>query len=209
MARYDGIGAAVLAGGAGKRFGGAGKYAMELGGARVMDAVLETVGALFGEVAIVASAANEAALRSEYGGSFGVFRDIIENAGPLGAVHSALSNSSAGAVFCVACDMPFLDRGLIRAMAEAFVTAPCGCHDALVPRYGGLIEPLHSIYSRGLSVKIEERITLTGDLSIAALIRRSRTEYFELADTPSTHRAFFNINTLPDAIAAGAGVRFK
>ena len=37
-----------------------------------------------------------------------IIPDIIKDKGPLGGIHSALSNTAKKAVFFVACDMPYL-----------------------------------------------------------------------------------------------------
>ena len=66
-------------------------------------------------------------------------KDLVPDLGPLGGVHAGLSAMPDEAGFFVACDMPFLNPALIGHMAGFADKA-----DAVVPRIGGYLQPLHA-----------------------------------------------------------------
>lgn len=78
--------------------------------------------------------------------------DIIPGRGPIVGIYSALMRCRKK-IFAVACDMPFLDSGLIRHM----ISASDG-HDVTVPFIDGNYEPLHAIYSPSCAQHIKTLI---------------------------------------------------
>ena len=109
-----------------------------------------------------------------------------------------MRRTDADALFCLACDMPSLDRELIQSQAEQFRSHfTRGCQ-VLIPRIGGLIEPLHGIYHRALEPLAREICSGAGGYSIRVLLARAQTCYWDLEDTPRIRGAFFNLNTPKD-----------
>jgi molybdopterin-guanine dinucleotide biosynthesis protein A len=122
-------------------------------------------------------------------------KDIITGKGPLGGVFTGLSISRTQYNFVVACDMPFLNPGLIRYMLdkrEGF--------DVVVPRSGDGCEPLHAVYSKACLGPIRKHLE-DGDLQVqsfydevsVAYIRQSEIEQFD-----PEGKAFMNINDRSD-----------
>ena len=72
-----------------------------------------------------------------------------------------------------------------------------GC-EALIPRIGILIEPLHGIYLKELEPLVREICSGPGGFSIRVLLDRARTCYWDLEDTPGNRSAFSNLNTPKD-----------
>lgn len=72
-----------------------------------------------------------------------VFRDVLPHRGPLVGIVSALLHSHTPYVFAVACDMPFLDRDLIRSMVKGI-----NGEDIIIPKTPVGYEALHSIYNK-------------------------------------------------------------
>jgi molybdopterin-guanine dinucleotide biosynthesis protein A len=70
---------------------------------------------------------------------------VISNArlefGSLVGLQAGLATAESPLALIVACDMPFLDLRLLRYMVIV-----AKAHDAVVPRVGGLPEPLHGLY---------------------------------------------------------------
>lgn len=71
-----------------------------------------------------------------------VVHDQLPGRGPLVGIHAALTSTGAERVLVVACDMPWLSVGLLRAMIEQ------GHGDVVVPRTAQGWEPLHAVYHR-------------------------------------------------------------
>jgi molybdopterin-guanine dinucleotide biosynthesis protein A len=127
-----------------------------------------------------------------------IISDRYPGRGPLGGLEAGLSRSDADAVFCVACDMPSLNRELIAAQVDQFGLAlGRGCQ-ILIPRTGELIEPLHGIYCKKVEPLVREICAGPGGYSIRVLLSRARTCYWDLEDTQRIRRAFFNLNTPKD-----------
>lgn len=128
----------VLAGGQSTRMG-RDKAALELDGQTLQDRCAAVLRDCFPEVMIIR-------------------HDDVPGLGPIGGIATALRR--APEVFVVACDMPFLDAGLIRAMASQLAA-----YDAVaIPG-----EPLHAAYSARILPVIERQIA-SGNYSMNHLL---------------------------------------
>jgi molybdopterin-guanine dinucleotide biosynthesis protein A len=85
---------------------------------------------------------------------------------PLTGLVAALERAEERAVVAVACDMPFLAPGLLRALAQA---APRAC--AVAPRVGGRLEPLAARYGPEALPALRNALTAQASLrrTLAAL----------------------------------------
>ncbi len=130
--------------------------------------------------------------------------DAWPGRGPLVGIYSGLLNSRSEMNLAVACDMPFLNLGLLRYMAAA-----SSGYDAVVPRLGKGIEPLHSIYSCRCLPKIRAMLD-EGVYSVSELLRRVSVRYIEADEIDRfdpERLSFFNINTEADMKRARELVR--
>jgi molybdopterin-guanine dinucleotide biosynthesis protein A len=125
-----------------------------------------------------------------------ILTDIYPDMGPLGGVYTGLCASRNTANITVACDMPFLNPGLLTWMAGLLDE-----HCAVVPRLdNGMIEPLHAVYSRKCVGTMEERL-LKGQLGIYAFLKSVEVRYVEREESRKfdpEHLSFFNINYQSD-----------
>ncbi len=80
-----------------------------------------------------------------------VVTDIIKNRGPLSGIHAGLKASGSFHNFVIACDMPFLNKRLIRYMIRHKNN-----YDLLVPKIGGRYHPLFGVYSKNCIPVIED-----------------------------------------------------
>lgn len=153
MTRFDGIAAAILAGGKATRMGGRPKSFITVEGRTVIDRQLDVLRPLFAEILIVA---NDAAPYAAFG--LPIVSDPPETEaargqGPLLGIWAALAAARAERVVVLACDMPFLDPA-----ALALVADPSAPEDVIVPVVDGWPEPLHARYSRGCLGPIRARL---------------------------------------------------
>ena len=121
--------------------------------------------------------------------------DIYPRKGPLGGIYTGLAASTTVYNLVVACDMPFLNLGLINYMIQV---APA--FDLVVPRIGRLTEPLHAIYSKKCREPIENLIQ-QNELSVhkfLSLVKGRYVEAEEIDRFDPKHLSFFNINTEAD-----------
>jgi len=188
----------VLAGGRSTRMGSRDKCLVPVGGVPVVRRVIGLLAETFAELVVVT---NNPEQYEDLRPRLRLTEDRFKGCGPLAGIHAGLEATGCAAVFCAACDMPFLDRALISRQVERFLAlAVQGCCEALVPRVGQLIEPLHAVYARSLAGRAEEILAgAREDRSVRVLLAAARTVYWDLGD--DSRRAFYNINTPKDLVA--------
>jgi molybdopterin-guanine dinucleotide biosynthesis protein A len=149
---------AILAGGQARRFGGRDKCRLIVQGRSIIGRQVELLQRVTDQVLVVGpDPARFADLPVT------VVGDVIAGAGALGGILTALESTSADRVLVVACDLPFLTEGLLRALltlAEsgdgAWVETPRGP------------EPLVACYRQSARGPVRAAIT-TGRLKAADL----------------------------------------
>ncbi len=194
------ISAAILSGGKNRRMAGKNKAFIEIGGERLIQKTVRLLKGIFPEVLIVANSPEE---YSAYESECRIISDEIKDIGPLGGIHAALSKTSTEAVFFAACDMPFLHNAFIREEIEHFNKTAC---DALVPRIGASIEPLHAIYRKELRDKIAGFARTGKDHSVRNFLETIGAAYWDLEDDLLHGNIFKNLNTEEDLRAAGGKI---
>lgn len=121
-----------------------------------------------------------------------VVGDAFDKRGPLTGIYSGLLAAKNAYSIIVACDMPFLNPGLVTYMAGL-----ARGHDIVVPRIAGRLEPLHAIYSKGLLPLIEKRLREDAR-QIQGLFSEARVRYVtapEIDRYDPGRRSFKNLNT--------------
>ena len=121
--------------------------------------------------------------------------DRFLGAGPLAGLHAGLLAARHEWAFVAACDMPLVDHRLVRFM----VVLTAG-HDAVVPKLGDSIEPLHALYSRACLPAIETRLQ-NGQRRVISFYSDVRVRYVEereIAIFDRKGRTFSNANTPQD-----------
>ena len=135
--------------------------------------------------------------------------DVYPDGGALGGIYSGLLAAQHDYALAVACDMPFLNADLIRAML-----ARPRDYDVLIPRSlrpgttrnAFDVESLHAIYNKTCLAPIRMALE-SGRRQIAAFFPQVRVAYVEPEETllyDPTGRSFVNVNT-PDQMAEAAG----
>jgi molybdopterin-guanine dinucleotide biosynthesis protein A len=182
----------VLAGGKGRRMGES-KARILLGGVSLLERVVQRLKVLFPRVIVVASPQD-----SIFVAGAETVHDPVEGYGSLMGIHTGL-NYAKQAVFVAACDMPFLNQGLIRHMIDS-----SSGFDVVVPKPGGLYEPLHAVYSAACIPYMEELIN-KGERRIISFYEKVKV--LEISDDvldrfDPQRLSFFNINSPEDLARA-------
>ena len=186
----------VLAGGRSSRMG-SDKAFLELGRRTLLTIALEKAAAVAQEVSIVGPRSRLAFL------GLPVTEDIYENAGPLAAIHAALSFSKAELNLILGVDTPFLQPEFLRFLVEeanrtgAVVTTP---------RVHGEFEPLCSVY-RAAFLDVAEGALRAGERRITPLFAQvalHTIEESEIQRFESGTAMFDNLNTPADLERAQA-----
>ena len=102
--------AAILAGGRARRFEGRDKSRLLVQSRSIINRQMEILQLLTDRIFIVSS---DAARFADLG--IPVHPDLIEGAGALGGIYTALEMSPVDRVITVACDLPFPARGAARS----------------------------------------------------------------------------------------------
>jgi len=185
------ISAAILAGGTATRFDGRMKSKIIIDGKTIISRIISVIRDIFDEIIIVTNNPEEFAHFS----FCKIVRDEIPGTGPLGGIHAALKASSNDAVFVFAGDMPFLDRNVILRMVETYKKSD---GDALIPKVGEFIEPLHSIYSQSITNHLEAYLKSGKSYSVRDYAELMYAEFLQFETTERIKKAFININSPSD-----------
>ncbi len=190
---------AVLAGGAAHRYGGRPKGLVELGGRRILDRVVDAVGAVTGSPPLLVANAPEG---PGWRPDLHTVPDVRRDCGSLGGIYTAVEWGT-GPVLCVAWDMPFVTAELLRALVEG----SAGC-DAFLPESDGRrgVEPLCAVYGPACGPAIERQLArddlraigFHADVNVGTL-PLERVRVFGDPDV-----LFFNVNTPADLERAEA-----
>ena len=186
---------AILAGGKSKRMNGVNKALIEIGNTNNLEKILNISNQLFSETMVIT---NDYLPYEKYT-NIKLFSDKYKSIGPLGGIHSALTNSSGDSVFIFSNDMPFLNIEIIEEEIRIFEKCKC---DIVIPRINTFIEPLHAIYSVSILETLEEHIKTADNFWIRSIFEKLKVHYWDLEDNEINIKAFTNINTHQDLIKA-------
>jgi molybdopterin-guanine dinucleotide biosynthesis protein A len=183
---------AVLAGGQSRRMG-QDKAFLPVGGRPVVERVVERVAPLSDDLLLIA---NTQAPYSHLAAR--LVSDVYPGQGPLGGIYTALQAARHEHCLVVACDMPFLNPGLLRYLIDLVGLA--SGYDVVIPRVEEFPETLHAVYGKRCLEPIQRRL-LAGQLKIVGFFDEVRVRYVERDDVarfdPEFH-SFLNMNTPSD-----------
>ena len=188
--------AAILCGGKARRMG-MDKVALPLGGTPLVERVWQRVAGLADTVVAVGGNPDVAHL------GMAVVPDRYPGADSMGGIATALGYAAKrfgeAWVLVLACDVPFLEPGLIQYLAHLREG-----YDVVVPRVSAGYEPLCALY-RTTCLPIFEEFIRTGQLAIRNIFTRVNTR--EVAEIelrrfdPDLH-SFINLNRPADLARA-------
>jgi molybdopterin-guanine dinucleotide biosynthesis protein A len=179
----------ILAGGKSSRYG-SNKALVKVNGARLIERAVAAMKTVFEQVILVTNTPDDYAFLE-----LPMVQDLIKGLGPIGGIYTGLETISEKAGFFVACDMPFLQEGLLRHMVDVRED-----FDAVIPRMDWMIEPLHALYTKNSLPVIKASIE-AHEYQIVKCLQQLRVRYVEreelLAFDPKL-LSFFNINEPKD-----------
>ncbi|MGR3303891.1 MAG: molybdenum cofactor guanylyltransferase [Candidatus Scalindua sp.] len=178
--------AVILAGGKSSRMG-SNKAFLKLKGKTFIERQIELLREMFDEIFISANTPSE----YEYL-NLPVFKDIYPEKGPLGGIYTSLVNSSSFYTFMLACDMPFVESGLIKYLKELTKE-----YDVVVPKSERGLEPLHAFYSKNCIDPIKRELD-SNNLRIISFFPHVKVKIVELESLTSPDsfkNSIKNLNT--------------
>jgi len=163
----------VLAGGKGLRLG-RDKTVEAVGNTSLLERVVSNLSLFNSDIIIVTAVKQFLPQFIDYP-KLRLVADIYPGKGALGGIYTGLATSDSLYNLVVACDMPFLNQGLLHYMVQI-----ADGFDLVMPRLDNLVEPLHAVYSKGCLTPMENLLK-QGNLKL-----------------DPKHLSFFNINTETD-----------
>ena len=190
------VSAAVVAGGASSRMGGAPKGLLEYEGTRFLTRIVNTLAEISDDLICVTCRPEEYRFEekrlrfvADYGG---------HPQGPLSGILGALAAAHNPLCVVVAVDMPFLNLEVLRYLVDQ-----AGDADAAVPIiFGDRPESLHAVYRTTL-IPAGVAALEAGQLKVREFLRSVSTRYVPAEEFRSLDpdlRSFENINT-PEQLA--------
>ncbi|MBI5301943.1 MAG: molybdenum cofactor guanylyltransferase [Chloroflexi bacterium] len=213
--------ALILAGGKSRRMG-RDKAFIEFEGKPLIARVIERVQPVCAETLIIA---NDADLYAPFG--LRVVGDVYPDKGSLGGIYSGLLSAREEYALAVACDMPFLNEGLLRYLISlaphADVIVPHAVDPSSNPAHTGKRanktlaksrdwHPMHAVYSKRCLDAMRAHL-LADDLRLISFFDDVRVRVVESDQVDRfdpQHLSFFNANTPEDfqiALSLGQTVR--
>lgn len=147
-ATIAGVTGVILAGGKSSRMG-SNKALLPYRGGRFIEAIYRQLSGLFDEVLVVTNAPEQYAFLG-----CRMVSDIYPEMGALAGLHAGLAHSRTPHIFAVACDMPYLNDTLIRALVARRHQG-----DVIIPESDDGLEPLHAVYGRSCLPAMETALT--------------------------------------------------
>ena len=183
------VSVAVLAGGLSRRMG-RDKALLTLEGRAVIEWVLDRVASLSDDVLLITNAPEKFAHLN-----IRLVEDVYPGKGSLGGIYTAIHAAYYSYCLVVACDMPFLNTGLLR-----YLVALAPGYDVVVPRIAQFPETTHGVYGKRCLEPI--RLRLVDDrLKIIGFFDDVQVRYVERDDVARldpAFRSFLNMNTPDD-----------
>ena len=182
---------AIQAGGMSSRMG-SDKGLLPFGEGTLVEYILKQVRHLGSEVFVISNQPHTYRFLN-----IPVFSDIYTGVGALAGLHTSIHYTNTDYVLVLACDMPYLNQGLIKHMIEIKEQA-----DIIIPALGenGFLEPFRAIYSRSCLPSIEAAI-LAGKKRVISFfddveVLEIKTDVIHKFDPEG--ETFLNINTPDD-----------
>jgi molybdopterin-guanine dinucleotide biosynthesis protein A len=176
---------AILAGGLSRRMG-RDKATLDFGDGCFIEGIYRQARTVFDNVIIVSNHHH-----SIKGVDAPVVGDVLPVKGAIVGIVSALMHAETPHVFVLACDMPFVSEGSMRAVIEAWQG-----EDVVIPRIIAGFEPLHALYSRScisymLNFIQQDRLKIGNLFPYVTMKIVENHPAFFTDDCP----AFLNVNT--------------
>ena len=198
----DGSSAIILAGGRSSRMG-LPKAVLPFGAVSILEHLIATLGAAFGEIVVVAAPLTDEPFSIEriLSGQAGVTDVIVDRdedafAGPTGALRRGLARAAGEIVFACSCDLP-----LLRAELAVALCATVAGDDAAIPKVGHMLQPLCAAYRRGPALAALKAMEAAGERRLTAVADRLKVRAVDettLRAIDPDLRSLLNVNTAED-----------
>jgi molybdopterin-guanine dinucleotide biosynthesis protein A len=129
-----------------------------------------------------------------------VVRDSIPFQGPVSALGRGITVTGSDLSFACSCDLPLLRADVVSALCTMI-----GDHEAVVPRIGGELQPLHAVYKKSCATALcrmieceEKRLQKVVEFVDARIVEEAEIVGHDPKLELSGLESFFNLNTERD-----------
>lgn len=161
--------AVILCGGKSSRMG-FDKCEIKVNNKFLVEIIAEQLSEVFEDIVLVSNDL-ERFKHTEYT----VIKDIIANSGPIGAIYTALKQSTSKYIFVTACDMPIINLDYIKYMMELIKIENVEGVASYNSKY---IEPLYAFYSTDMLWSFDLELK-KNNFKLLDVIRNSNMHYVE------------------------------
>ncbi len=181
----------ILAGGENKRFFGENKALLALDGKTIIDRIYSVFTSLFDDIVLVTNTPE-----SYLGFDATIVRDLFPVRSSMTGIHAGLFYAAHPHAFVAACDMPFLQSGLVSYLASQIRENI----DVVIPKTEKGLEPLCAVYARDCIGLLERKI-LEHKFKIQQIFNKNRVKKIPeavLRKYDPDLASFFNVNSSGD-----------
>ncbi|MGP8320847.1 MAG: molybdenum cofactor guanylyltransferase [Methanosarcinaceae archaeon] len=191
--------ALILAGGRSRRMGFQEKALLYIGDRTIIEHVVDALEGVVDEIIISVRDAAQQELLKDYTQGRDVVLDKYQDAGPLSGILEGLKNATGDYVFVVACDMPYINTGVVELLFKR-----AEGHDTAIPIWeNDNLEPMHAVYRTCPMIVETEKAILRSDMFVLApVFRMPDLMFVDMEDIRKIDpglKTFVNVNT-PDDI---------
>lgn len=180
--------AAILAGGKGRRLGGADKGLMEFAGKPMIEHILAGIRPQCDAICINANRNQDR--YAQYG--YPVLHDVLADfQGPLAGFSTALAHAEPGLVATLPCDTPHLPADLVQRLWQQMDAEQA---DIAVAHDGTRLQPIYALIKTDMADSLH-RYLAAGDRKIDLWYAQNNSTTVDFADVQAQ---FQNINTPED-----------
>ena len=186
--------AVILCGGKSSRMG-FDKCEIKINNKFLMEIIAEQLSEIFEDIVLVSND-----LERFKDTKYTVIKDMIVNSGPIGAIYTALKQTSSKYIFVTACDMPIINLDYIKYMMELIKRENA---EGVATYNSKYIEPLYAFYSIDM-ISTFERELKNNNFKLLDVIKSSKMHYIEECkwrEYCSGMDIFTNLNYESDLIA--------
>ncbi|MFA7421592.1 MAG: molybdenum cofactor guanylyltransferase [Melioribacteraceae bacterium] len=186
---YSDITGIILAGGKSSRMG-VNKCFLKIGNETIIERTLSLMKSIFSNVIIITNTPVEYTSLNAL-----VFKDILKELGPIGGIHSGLTNSLTEENFVISCDLPLMTKEMIEFITEYK-------SDKLIRfcNAAGYNQPLAGVYKKVLIDDIEKFLNEGGGTSTKSFHQLLKNVNAEIINPEGLsfykEELFFNMNNL-------------
>jgi molybdenum cofactor guanylyltransferase len=124
-----------------------------------------------------------------------VFKDLIEDKGPMGGLYTAIKHTKADKVMLMACDMPGITEPMIEKILRHALESDS---DIIIPSFGQKLHPLLACYHKRMANEVELRL-IEDNLRMHDLVLSSDHQIVSFdGDFEDEFHPFINLNTIEE-----------